>query len=403
MKQAHQNLEEAIERYTEKIYPSKQKLMEVLESDKKLTLYHGVDPTASQLHFGHATNYFLLRALQDAGHRIILLIGDFTARIGDPSGKSQARKPLSPEQIKTNWKTYKKQAGKILDFSSKQNPVLLKFNNKWLARLTLEDLIRLASSFTVSQMIQRDMFQERIKAKREIYLHEFLYPLMQGYDSVTMNVDGEIGGSDQTFNMLVGRDLVKVFQNKEKFVFTTPLLVNPKTGKKLMSKSEGGYIGLDDPPHEMYGKVMALPDEVVFPCLRLCTVVPLQGIGKMEQLVKKGKISWRDAKAYLAKESVRMYHSAEMARAAEQEFTRVFQEKKIPSKIPAVRFKEKKLPLPELLFKAKLVSSKSEARRVVLQGGVKIDGAVQKDWNKNVSCVKGTLIQVGKRRFVKIA
>lgn len=403
MKQAPRNLKEALERYMEKVYPSKEKLVEALESGRKLTIYHGVDPTAPQLHFGHATNYFLLCAFQRAGHKIILLVGDFTARIGDPTGKSQTRKPLTRAEIKANWKTYKQQAGKILDFSSKKNPVLLKYNSTWLAKLTLEDLVGLAASVTVSQMIQRDMFQERLKAGREIYLHEFLYPLMQGYDSVAMNVDGEVGGTDQTFNMLVGRDLLWGMKKKEKFVFTTPLLVNPKTRKKLMSKSEGGYIGLNDPPTEMYGKTMALPDEVVFPCLRLCTSVPLHDVEKLEVAVQQNKDSFRNAKAFLAKTVVELYHGAKSAQTAEEEFVRVFRHKEQPSKIPEIRFKEKKLPLPELLFKAKLVSSKSGARRLVLQGGVKIDGAVQKDWNKNISCTKGTLIQVGKRRFVRIA
>ena len=399
-----EKLREAIDRYAEKVFPSKQKLMEVLESGKKLTMYHGVDPTAPQLHFGHATNYLLLREFQNLGHKIILLIGDFTARIGDPTGKSQTRKPLTSEEVLLNSKTYKKQAGIILDFLSKKNPVLLCYNSSWLQKLTLQDVLRLAAEVTVGQMIKRDMFQERMKTGREVYLHEFLYPLMRGYDSVAMNVDGEVGGTDQMFNMLVGRDLERAFLNKEKFVLTTTLLVNPKTGKKLMSKSEGGYIALNDSPQEMYGKVMALPDEVIFPCLSLCTQIPLEKIAGMQEDIKRGELSKRNAKAFLARESVAMYHGAEEADEAEKEFIRVFQGEELPSDIPVIRVESRKAWIIDaLLVRIKLASSKSEARRLVEQGGVKVDGVVLKDEKTPIRIRKGMLIQVGKRRYARVA
>lgn len=396
-------LQELLDRYTEKLYPSREKLVDALSS-RKLTIYHGVDPTSPELHFGHATNYLLLKGLQSLGHQVILLIGDFTARIGDPTGKSQTRKSLTGNEVLENSKTYREQAGKILDFSSKNNPVLTRFNSTWLQKLMFEDVLRLAAHATVQQMIRRDMFQERIKAGREIYVHEFLYPLMQGYDSVAMNVDGEVGGSDQTFNMLVGRDLVKAFLKKEKFVLTTPLLINPKTGKKLMSKSEGGYIALNDPPQEMYGKVMALPDEVVFSCLRLCTPIPLGEITEMEEDIKSGELSRRDAKAFLARESVRMYYGAEKAERAEKEFVRVFKEKELPSHIPVIRVEPgKSWTIDSLLVRVKLASSKSEARRLVQQGGVKINGEVFKNLKTLLEPSGGdVLIQVGKRRYATI-
>ena len=224
------NIEEILNRWTDKIYPSRKKFLEALNS-RKLVIYHGVDPTAPDLHLGHSTNYLLLRKFQDLGHKIILLMGDFTAQIGDPTGKISARKPLTKRQVLKNCKTYKEQVGKILDFKSKKNPVQIKFNSQWLGNMKLENMMELMAKFTQGQMIKRNMFQERLKKGQEIYLTEFLYPLLQGYDSVAMNVDVEVGGTDQTFNMLVGRKLMRKYQQKEKFVITTPLLENPKLEK----------------------------------------------------------------------------------------------------------------------------------------------------------------------------
>ena len=396
-------IEELFERYVDQAYPSKGKAIESLSAKKGLRIYHGVDPTSPQLHFGHATNYLFLRGLQELGHKIILLIGDFTAQIGDPTGKSTARIPLTKKQVLQNSRTYQKQAGKILDFTSKKNPAILRFNSTWLAKMSFEDVVRLASHFTVVQMMSRDMFQERVKAKREIYLHEFLYPLMQGYDSAAMDVDGEVGGSDQMFNMLVGRDLVKILKNKEKLVVTTPLLINPKTGKKLMSKSEGGYIALNDLPGNMYGKVMALDDAVVLPCFRFCTDVPLEELREIENKVKILELSMRDAKARLAKESVRMYWGQEAAGRAEAEFNQVFREKQAPSRVPTIKISTREISLIDLLVAAKLASSKSDARRLIKQGGVRVGGVVGKNPNIVISLRKGMLLQVGKRRFAKIA
>jgi tyrosyl-tRNA synthetase len=388
-------------RYGGKVYPSLGEVVKALQS-RKLTIYHGVDPTAPQLHLGHATNYFLLRGLQDLGHKVILLIGDFTAQIGDPTGKSQTRKPLTPQEVLQNSKTYREQAGKILDFSAKRNPVSLKYNSAWLSKMTFADVVRVAARTTVNQMIQRDMFQERIKTGHEIYLHEFLYPLMQGYDSVAMNVDAEVGGTDQTFNMLIGRDLVRALKKKEKFVITTPLLVDPKTGGKLMSKSKGGYVALNDPPDEMYGKIMALPDETVFPCLRLCTRVPLEKIEKMEKAVENKKLSWRNAKAFLARINVEMYHSGKEAEAAEKEFVRVFQKGELPSRMQEVKASHPG-PLPLYKALAELFSlSGAEARRVIEQGGARVNGTIQKNPSTVIRLRPGTIIQVGPRRTLSI-
>jgi len=389
-------------RYIENIFPSREAFKKALKSGRKLLFYIGIDPTAPKLHLGHSTNFLLLRKIQDLGHKIILLIGDFTARIGDPTGKDKTRKPLSKEEVLENCKTYKQQVEKILDFSSKSNPAEVRYNSKWLSKMKPEDFIKLMAQSTVSQMIQRDMFQKRIKEKREIYLHEFLYPLLQGYDSVVMNVDVEVGGNDQTFNMLVGRELLKRYKNKEKFVIATKLLINPKTGKKLMSKSEGNFISLDESPKGMYGEIMALPDEVIIPCFELCTNISDIEISKIKRDLKSKRLNPRDAKARLAREIVTMYHGKEAAKEAEEEFEKVFKRKEIPLKIPTfIVVKKNYLPL-DLLFDLKLVSSKSEAKRLILQGGVKIDKKVLKDWKKLIEIKDGMIIQVGKRKFAQI-
>lgn len=390
----NKNIEEYLDRWADKIYPSRKEFLKALKS-RKLIIYHGVDPTAPDLHLGHSTNYLLLKKFQDLGHQVILLIGDFTARIGDPTGRISARKALTKKQVLKNYRTYKEQVGKILDFKSKKNPAQVKFNSKWLEKMNLKDIMKLMTGFTRGQMIKRNMFQQRLKRGQEIYLSEFLYPLLQGYDSVVMDVDVEVGGTDQTFNMLVGRRLMKKYRQKEKFVITTPLLENPKTGKKLMSKSEGNYIALNDSANEIFGKIMALPDETIIPCFKLCTEFPLSGIKKI--------INPRDLKARLAKEIVAMYHSKKAALAAEKEFERVFKKKGLPSKIPLVKIKKKKLAILDLLLKTKLVSSKSEAKRLILQKGVKIDSKVQGDWKKIIEIKKGLIIKVGKRKFAKLS
>ena len=385
-------IKEVLTRWVEKIYPSEEAFLKALGS-KKLVIYHGIDPTAPHLHLGHSTNLFLLSKLQQLGHKIILLIGDFTAQIGDPTGKDVTRQPLNEEQIKNNFKTYRQQAAKILDFKSKSNPVELKFNSQWLDKLTSREIVGLAATYTHGQMIKRSMFQKRLKEGKEIYLHEFLYPLFQGYDSVAMDVDAEVGGNDQTFNMLVGRDLMKIYKNKEKFVITTPLLINPKTGRKLMSKTES-FIAMDLSAGEMYGKIMAMPDEVVGDCFRLCADAPLNEIKSLGP---------RGAKARLAREIVKIYHGDEAAAEAEKEFNRVFKEKKAPSDIPELKIEEKSLNILNLLVRAKLAPSKAGAKRLIGQGGVKIGEEIQNDWRRSVEIQKGLVIRGGKRKFIKIA
>ncbi len=400
-------IEEVLTRYVDKIYPSKEALEKVLRSGKKLTFYHGIDPTGPHLHLGHSTNLLLMRKLQLLGHKIIFLVGSFTARIGDPSDKDATRKPLTRKQIEDNLKTYKEQANKIIDLKG-PNPVLIKFNSEWLDKLTLEEMFKLAANFTVQQIIERDLFQKRIKANKPISLHEFLYPLLQGYDSVAMNVDGEIGGTDQTFNMLAGRLLVQKYLGKEKFVITTPLLVNPKTGKKLMSKSEGTYVALDNLPNDMYGKVMALPDETIIPCFELCTEVPLQIIKEHKKALQMGKVNPMEIKKKLAFEIVKMYHGELDAKNAEKEFERVFQEKKLPDKIQT----KKMIPgeggkgyrLFELVYYSGSSRSKADAKRIIEQGGVEVDEKTIRDpqFRPNSNKGESLILKVGKLKYKKI-
>lgn len=386
-------MEEILERWTDRIYPSKKEFLEALKS-RKLVIYHGIDPTAPDLHLGHSTNYLLLRKFQDLGHKIIILIGDFTAQIGDPTGRISERKALTKEQVLKNAKTYKAQISKILDFKSKTNPAQLKFNSKWYEKINFADVMELMANFTHGKMIKRNMFQQRLKKGQEINFIEFIYPILQGYDSVVMNVDAEVGGTDQTFNMMAGRDLLRKYKKKEKFVIATKLLENPKTGKKLMSKSQGNYIAFNDFPKDMFGKVMALPDEAIKPCFELCTEVSLTEVRKIKNP--------KEAKLRLAKEIVAMYYNKKAAERAEKEFEKVFKRKELPSKIPGIKIKNKKLPILDLLVKTKLTFSKSEAKRLILQKGVKIDGKIQDDWRKILEIKKGLIIQVGKRNFIKI-
>ena len=395
-------IKELLNRSIEKVYPSKEKLKQVLMSGKRLRVYFGVDPTAPFLHLDHATNLLILKRFQELGHEVILLVGDFTARIGDPSGKVSPRRQLSKKEVIKNYKDYKKQSAKILDFNRKENPAKIVFNSEWFEKMKVEELIGLMSKLTVGRIIVRDMFQERIKKGKEIYLHEFLYPLLQGYDSVALNVDVEIGGTDQTFNMLIGRDLLKIFKGKEKFIITKKLLEDPKTGKFLMSKSEGRYIALNDSPFEMYGKIMKLPDEVLVTCFQHWTEIKMSEIAKIEKGLNLGELNPKKAKQRLAREVVTMYYNKRSAMEAEKEFNRVFKEKKLPSKIKKLRVKEKNWNILELLKEASLIKSKSEGKRLIRQKGVKIEGKVQKDWREKIKIKKGMIIQIGKRRIVKL-
>jgi tyrosyl-tRNA synthetase len=374
----------------------REELKKKLLSGKKIRLYLGIDPTGGDLHLGHVVVLWKLRDFQDLGHEVILLIGDFTARIGDPSGKDVARKPLSEKEVKENFKNYKKQASKILDFTK----VKIKYNSTWLSKLKFADILKLATNFTVQQMIQRDMFQRRLNDNLPISLQEFMYPLMQGYDSVAMDVDLEVGGNDQTFNMLVGRTLQKIYNGKDKDVLTCKLLLG--TDGRKMSKTFGNFVAIADEPDNMYGKIMSIKDELIDHYFELATRLSQEEISQ----IKNSSDNPRDIKAKLAKEIVKMYHGEKNAEIAEEEFNKVFRNKELPSDMPVFETGKNNYAVLDLLCDSKLVASKNEAKRLVEQNAVEvINGEVKTkiiDWKTIVDLENGMIIKVGGRRFAKI-
>ncbi|MFH0928168.1 MAG: tyrosine--tRNA ligase [bacterium] len=392
-------IEEILLRGVDTIYPNKEAFKTALLSGKRLRIYNGVDPTGPDLHIGHAFPLWKLREFQDLGHEVILLVGSFTAMIGDPTDKMAARVPLTKEQVVANFKTYKKAASKILKFSG-ENKAQIRYNDKWLAKLDFAKILPLMSHFTLQQMSERDMFEKRINDQKPIGLHEFMYPLMQGYDSVAMDVDVEVGGSDQTFNMLVGRTLQRVMNNKEKFVLTTPLL-SDSSGKK-MSKSEGNIIAILDAPEEMFGKVMALGDGMIIPLFQNATRISLEDIEKYKQELASGT-NPRDIKMKLAMELVRMYHSMAAAKRAKKNFENIFQKHELPEEISEVMIAVPEMNIVDLLVETKLASSKTDARRLMEQGGIKIGEETISDPNRAIKITaEGTVIQRGKRQFAKV-
>jgi tyrosyl-tRNA synthetase len=395
-----QKIREVLTRGVEEVYPNLQLLEREMKKGKRLRLYCGYDPSSPSLHIGHLITLRKLAGFQSLGHEAIMLIGDFTGMIGDPTEKYSTRRKLTRKEALDNSKSYKKQASKILRFSG-LNPAKILYNSQWSDKLSFVDLIELSSNFTVQQMIVREMFQERIKAKKPIYLHEFLYPLAQAYDSVAMDVDLEVGGKDQTFNMLCGRDLIKTLKNKEKFVLATKLLIDP-SGKK-MGKTEGNIVNLDVGAKEMYGRIMAWPDSMITLGLELCTGFPMEEIKELSNKIDNEKLNPRDVKAKLAKEIASTCYSLSEAERAEEDFNKVFQKKELPSEIPEVEIKEKSLNILDFLVKTKTVSSKAEAKRLVLQKGVRINDKVRDDWKEIVGIKKGLIVQVGKRKFAKVA
>jgi tyrosyl-tRNA synthetase len=385
-------IEEILARGVENIYPSKEVVEKILRSGKKIKLYSGIDPSNPQLHLGHTVVLKKLREFQNLGHKVILLVGDFTGRIGDPTDKNSMRKKLTHEEVLENAKTYKKQAEKVLQFNGK-NSVELKFNSAWLDKLNFKQVADLASFFTVQQFLERDMYQKRIEEGKPIGLHEFLYPLMQAYDSVAMNVDMEIGGNDQTFNMLVGREMVKAKLGREKFVITVPLLLG--TDGQKMGKSLGNYIPLLDKPKDMYGKIMSLKDDLIGQYFELCTLLSIQLIKSLTKELKPMNLKKR-----LAYEIVKMYHSEKDAKDAEKEFEDIFQKKEAPKKIIIVECSSEE-SLIEVITKSKLINSKSEVKRLLQQGGIDIDGEkiISTD---NLSLKNGSIVRLGKIKFFQV-
>ena len=376
----------------------KEKLARSIVTGKPLKVKLGLDPTAPDIHIGHTVVINKLRQFQELGHQIQLIIGDFTARIGDPTGRSETRKPLTEEEVKRNAATYVEQYGKILDMSKTK----LYYNSEWLAKLTFAEVLQLAANVTVARMLERDDFEKRYKANQPISIHEFFYPLMQGYDSVALESDIELGGTDQKFNLLMGRHLQKEFGLEEQVAITTPLLEG-LDGVNKMSKSLGNYIGIDEEPNEIYGKAMSIPDELMLKYFQLVTNISVEELKRLEAGLKSGEIHPRDAKMNLARRLVEMYAGKEAAERAEEHCKTGFQKRSLPSDMPEHEWTgEPEVNVVDLLAQLNMVASKGEGRRMVQQGAGRINEAKITDIEQMVNIVSGMVIQVGKRKFIKI-
>lgn len=377
------------------ILPTKEEFRARLLSGKKMRFYIGFDATAPTLHLSHAKNLILLEKFRKLGHEVIVLFGDFTARIGDPSGESNARKQLSRKEVVANVKKWKKLIRPLMAFGTFNNPPRIKYNHKWLSKLKLEDLIRLSGNFTVQHIISRDMFQKRLKEEKPIHLHEFLYPLMQGYDSVAMDVDVEVCGTDQTFNALAGRTLLKKIKSKSKFVVAVTLMENPKTGE-LMSKSKGTGVFLDATPFDMYGQIMAQPDEMI----RILFVNnTLLEISEIDRIIKENNP--KDAKMFLALEITKIFYGPDAAIKAQNNFTKTFKEGGVPEKIDEVNAVNGEY-LADVSLRAGIVKSKGEFRRLVLGGAVANHETGDKITDPNWRVVSTAIFKIGKLRFLKV-
>lgn len=378
-----------------------QDMRKKLSRGKPLTIKLGVDPTAPDLHIGHAVPLRKMRQFQDLGHQVVLIIGDGTALIGDPSGRNTTRPPLTPEQVETNAKTYVDQAFKILD----PDKTTLRHNSEWLLALDLQQILKIASNFTVARTLERDDFSNRYAKQQPISLHEFFYPMMQAYDSVCIKADVEMGGTDQLFNLLAGRMLMEKLDMEPQVCITLPLLEGTD-GVKKMSKSYGNYIGLTDEPDDMFGKVMSVPDELMVKYFRLASDLSVDEIDRIEEGLDAGALHPNKTKRLLARDIVTLYHNAKAAEQAEADFDRVFKKHDVPKDVEegVVDLTEDEVYVPGVLAKLAMTKSAGEGRRLIDGGGVKIDGKAiaPKVYNIASKDLDGVIIQVGKRKYVRI-
>ncbi|MEA1909853.1 MAG: tyrosine--tRNA ligase [Patescibacteria group bacterium] len=375
----------------------KNSLKDKLESGKTLRIKLGVDPTRPDLHLGHAVTLWKLKEFQDAGHKVIFLIGDYTAMIGDPSGRNTSRPVLSLEEIKENAETYVNQAQKILDLDKCE----LRYNSEWLEKLSFADIIDLLGKTTVAQITEREDFAKRLKDGNEIGLHELLYPVMQGYDSIQLKADIEIGGMDQKLNMLMGRQLQKKMDDPEQDIIMMPLLVGTD-GSKKMSKSLDNYIGIDEKAEDQFGKIMSIADNMIMDYWKLCVPMEDEELQTIEDKLNSSD-NPMEIKYDLAKTIVSLYHDESAAKSAKDNFVKTFSKRELPDNIPEIRIDANKINIIDLLIETKLVDSKSEAKRMVEQKGVKIDQNLIEDLEQNIKIQPGMVVQVGKRKFIKIS
>lgn len=390
-------IDELLTRGVENVYPDKESLRKKLLSGERIRLYCGFDPTAASLHIGHGIQIKKLEEFRRLGHEVIFLYGGFTAMIGDPTDKAEARKVLTKEEVKKNMQGWKGQIKYIIDVRK----ISFKNNNDWLSKLSFAELLKISSFFTAQQTLARGMFKDRLAEGKDLFLNEFMYPLMQAYDSVAMDVDLEIGGNDQMFNMLAGRTLMRKMKNKEKFVLTTKLLEDP-SGKK-MGKTEGNMIALTDSAEDMFGKVMSWTDGMIVPAYEIVTDIPLELVNNIKAKLADGSMNPRDAKLNLAYEIVKIFLGEKAAEKGKENFKRVIQDKEKPEEIPEIKIDQDEIGVLDLFVKAGLASSNGEVRRLITEKGIRIDDHIINAADLQVKLTaEGKLLQRGKRQFAKV-
>ena len=375
-----------------------QKIENSIKKNKPLIIKQGFDPTAPDIHLGHTVGIRKLKHFQDLGHQVIVIIGDYTAMVGDPSEKNSTRPRLTHKEVMANAKTYQEQFFKILD----KEKTRIRYNGEWFSKMSFDEIMALASKFTVARMLERDDFSKRYSSQLPISIHEFFYPLMQGYDSVMIKSDVELGATEQKFNLVIARQIQKEYDIKQQIVLTLPVLAGVD-GAQRMSKSLGNYIGIDEPANETYGKVMSIPDELMYPYFELISDVSLSELSDIKKQLDDPSINPRDTKKYLARTVVRMYHGKKVSNEAESAFKRIFVEKELPDTMPEFVLEESSCRIDDLLIRTKTADSKSNARRLIQQGGVSVNGEKVSDPFTAIPINSEIILKVGKRKFAKIS
>ena len=374
-----------------------EKLENSIKQNKPLIIKQGFDPTAPDIHLGHTVGIRKLRQFQELGHQVVVIIGDYTAMVGDPSEKNSTRPRLTHEKVMENAQTYQEQFFKILD----RKRTIIRYNGDWFGKLKFDEIMNLAAKFTVARMLERDDFARRFTGQQPISIHEFFYPLMQGYDSVMIDADVELGATEQKFNLVIARQIQKEYEKKQQIVLTLPVLAGID-GTQRMSKSLGNYIGIDEAPNEIYGKILSIPDNLIYTYFELISDVSLSELKLIKKDLENPKLNPRDLKHRLARVVVTMYHNTEAALSAEAEFDRVFVQKKLPDDMQEIRLTDNSYRIDDLMLKTKTCVSKSDARRLIQQGGVTINGEKISDPFTDITLNTETILKVGKRKFVKI-
>jgi tyrosyl-tRNA synthetase len=373
------------------------KLETSIKTNEPLIIKQGFDPTAPDIHLGHTVGIRKLKHFQDLGHQVVVIIGDYTAMVGDPSEKNSTRPRLTHDEVMANAQTYQEQFFKILD----KEKTHIRFNGDWFSKMSFDEIMALASKFTVARMLERDDFSKRYGNQQPISIHEFFYPLMQGYDSVMIKADVELGATEQKFNLVIARQIQKEYNIEQQIVLTLPVLPGVD-GSQRMSKSLGNYIGIDEPANETYGKAMSIPDELIYPYFELISDVDLSELKEIKKKIEDPSVNPRDVKKYLARTIVKMYHGKQVSEEAEKAFEKIFVDKDLPDEMPEFNLDQNSYRLDDLLIQTKTADSKSNARRLIQQGGVSVNGEKISDPFTTVELESETILKVGKRKFAKI-